>query len=47
MKKKKQTKKEEIEIKGKHLLPIFKRKMEAAQEWCKARKMGFRVISKY
>lgn len=39
--------KEIIEIKGKHLLPTFKRKMEAAQEWCKARKMGFRVISKY
>ena len=39
--------KEIIEIKGKHLLPQFKRKMDAAQEWCKSRKMGFRVISKY
>ncbi len=39
--------KELIEIKGKHLLPTFKRKMDAAQEWCKVRKMGFRVISKY
>ncbi len=39
--------KEIIEIKGKHLLPQFKRKREAAQEWCKARKMCFRVISKY
>jgi len=36
-----------LEIKGKHLLPKFKRKMSAAQEWCKARKMNFRVISKY
>jgi len=39
--------KEIIEIKGKHLLPTFKRKNSAAIEWCKARKMGFRVISKY
>jgi hypothetical protein len=39
--------KELTEIKGKHLLPQFKRKMDAAQEWCKARKMSFRVISKY
>lgn len=36
-----------IEIKGKHLLPGFKRKMDAALEWCKARKMEFIVISKY
>lgn len=39
--------KEVIEIKGRHLLPQFKRKMNAAQEWCKTRKMNFRVISKY
>ena len=39
--------KELIEIKGRHLLPTFKRKSSAAQEWCKARKMNFRVISKY
>ena len=39
--------KEIVEIKGKHLLPTFKRKMDSAQEWCKARKIGFRVISKY
>jgi len=39
--------KEIIEIKGRHLLPQFKKKMAAAQEWCKARKMSFRVISKY
>jgi hypothetical protein len=39
--------KEIIEIKGRHLLPTFKRKMEAAQEWCKARNIEFKVISKY
>lgn len=39
--------KEIIEIKGRHLLPQFKKKMESAQKWCDARKMGFRVISKY
>jgi hypothetical protein len=39
--------KEIIEIKGKHLLSAFKRKMNHAQEWCKARKMIFRVVSKY
>ena len=39
--------KEIVEIKGKHLLMQFKRKMDAAQEWCKARKIGFRVKSKY
>ena len=44
---KKDGSKERVEIKGKHLLPQFKRKMSAAQEWCKARKMTFRVISKY
>jgi len=36
-----------IEIKGRHLLPQFKKKMEAAHKWCKARKIIFRVISKY
>jgi len=36
-----------VEIKGKHLLPQFKRKMEAAQEWCKARKISFRTLSRY
>ncbi|MFH1065310.1 MAG: TnsA endonuclease N-terminal domain-containing protein [Nanoarchaeota archaeon] len=36
-----------IEIKGRHLLPQFKRKHEAAIEWCKSRKMTFRVITKY
>jgi len=44
---KKDGSKEIIEMKGRHLLPQFKRKMEAAKEWCKARKMTFRVISKY
>ena len=44
---KKDGSKEIIEIKGKHLLPQFKRKMEAAHKWCKARKMTFRVITKY
>ena len=39
--------KEIIEIKGRHLLSQFKKKMDAAQEWCKARKMEFRIISKY
>ena len=44
---KKDGTKELIEIKGRHLLPQFKKKMGAAQEWCKARKMDFRTISKY
>ena len=44
---KKDSTKEIIEIKGKHLLSSFKRKSEAAEEWCKARKIKFRVISKY
>ena len=37
------------EIKGGHLLKTeqFKRKMSAAEEWGKARKMKFRTISKY
>ena len=39
--------KEIVEIKGKQLLMQFKRKMDAAREWCKARKMSFRVMSKY
>ena len=36
-----------IEIKGKHLLLQFKRKNDAAHEWCKARKIMFRIITKY
>jgi len=39
--------KEIVEIKGRHLLPQFKKKMESAQKWCEARKIVFRVISKY
>ena len=37
------------EIKGGHLLKTdqFKRKISAAEEWCKARKMRFRIISRY
>ncbi len=37
------------EIKGGHLLgtPITRRKIEAAREWCKARKMELKIISKY
>lgn len=37
------------EIKGGHLLKTqqFKRKISAAEEWCKARKMKFIIISKY
>jgi hypothetical protein len=37
------------EIKGGHLLRTeqFKRKISAAEEWCKARKMKFRIISRY
>lgn len=36
------------EMKGGHLLqnPITKRKLDAAREWCKARKMNLRVVSK-
>jgi hypothetical protein len=44
---KKDGAKEIVEMKGRHLLLQFKRKMEAAQEWCKARKMSFRLITKY
>lgn len=38
-----------IEIKGGHLLKTerFKRKRYAAEEWCNARKMKFRIISRY
>lgn len=36
-----------IEIKGRHLLPQFKKKFEAAEKWCKSRKIGFRLITKY
>ena len=37
------------EIKGTHLLrlPDTKKKMKAAEEWCKARKIVYRLISKY
>ena len=37
------------EIKGTHLLDseITKRKANAAREWCKARGMNYRLISKY
>ena len=36
------------EMKGGHLLqnPITKRKLDAARDWCKARKMNLRVLSK-
>ncbi|HDZ61161.1 MAG TPA: hypothetical protein ENH46_05635 [Candidatus Pacearchaeota archaeon] len=36
-----------IEIKGRHLLLEFKKKMESAEKWCNARKMNLRVISRY
>ena len=41
--------KEIHEIKGTHLLnnPITKRKVERGREWCRARKMNFRIVSKY
>jgi hypothetical protein len=37
------------EIKGTHFLnnPITKKKFEAADKYCKARKMSFKIISKY
>ncbi len=37
------------EIKGTHLLDseITKRKATAARDWCKAREMNYRLISKY
>jgi len=37
------------EMKGGHLLqnPITKRKMDAAREWCKTRKMNLRLVSKF
>ena len=37
------------EMKGTHMLnlPVTKRKVEAAKEWCKSRKMEFKLISKY
>jgi hypothetical protein len=40
--------KEIHEIKGTHLLgnPITKRKFDAAHNWCEARKMRFRAISR-
>lgn len=39
--------KEIVEIKGRHLLGQFEEKRLAAIKWCQARKIGFRVISKY
>lgn len=41
--------KEIHEMKGTHLLsnPITKRKVDRAREWCRVRKMNFRIISKY
>ena len=37
------------ELKGTHLLntPILKAKINAAEEWCKARKIFFKLISRY
>ena len=37
------------EMKGGHLLdnPITKRKVDAAREWCKARKMNLKLVSKF
>lgn len=37
------------EMKGGHLLqnPITKRKIEAAKEWCRARKMNVKLVSKF
>ena len=37
------------EMKGGHLLqnPITKRKADAAEEWCKARKMKLKLLSKF
>jgi len=37
------------EIKGTHFLsnPITKKKHEAAEKWCKDRKMNFKMISKH
>lgn len=36
------------EIKGTHFLsnPITKKKFEAAEKWCKDRKMGFKIFSR-
>jgi len=36
-------------MKGGHLLgtPVTRRKIDAAREWCKARKMEIKVVSKY
>ena len=38
-----------VEIKGSHLLknPDTKKKIEFAKKWCIARKMKYRIISKY
>jgi hypothetical protein len=37
------------EMKGGHLLqnPITRRKIEAAKEWCRARKMNVKLVSKF
>jgi hypothetical protein len=37
------------EMKGGHLLqnPITKRKIDAAREWCKVRKMNLKLLSKF
>lgn len=37
-----------LEMKGGHLIqnPITKRKIDAAREWCNARKMKMRLVSK-
>ena len=42
-------KKELHETKGTHLMssPRNERKIKSAREWCKVRKMDFRIISKY
>ena len=38
-----------VEMKGTHLLknPDTKKKIEFAKKWCEARKMKYRIISKY
>ena len=38
-----------VEMKGTHLLknPDTKKKIEFAKKWCEARKMTYRIISKY
>ena len=38
-----------VEMKGEHLLnnPVTRRKMEYAKKWCNARKILYRIYSKY